>query len=120
MSKSALLSEGLVNHYGALPVEDLEDVADDSSETSNASASECSECDAVITPHCDGSGLDVFLVDDDLGRAMEVTATIQVSCPGDSPDMTDSTSVLKILSTLSSDAGRLPGTVKSPLSLLPL
>ncbi|KIV89002.1 hypothetical protein PV10_08622 [Exophiala mesophila] len=82
--KSSLISEGgLINHYEALTVQDVEDVADDSSETSNTSASastspsECSECIAVAPPHCDGSGLDVFLADDDLGRAMEVTATIQ-------------------------------------------
>ena len=79
MNRSALLSTGLVNHYNALPVEEIESIEDDSSEASRDTISECSECVAAETlTDCDGKGFENLLVDDDLGRALEVTTILQV------------------------------------------
>ncbi|KAK5047966.1 hypothetical protein LTR84_006156 [Exophiala bonariae] len=70
--KSALSTNGLVNHYNNLVVEDVEDC--DTEE--RLLPSECAECSISAPPPCDNI-LEISFAEDQLGAALEITAAVQ-------------------------------------------
>ncbi|KIX06544.1 uncharacterized protein Z518_04520 [Rhinocladiella mackenziei CBS 650.93] len=74
-SRSSSLSDGLVNQYNGLSVEECQEYEDE--ESTSPISQGCPECTATSPPNCGGSGLDAHFADDELGTMLEVAAAVQ-------------------------------------------
>jgi hypothetical protein len=69
--------DSAINLYEGLTVEDIDDHAIE--ESHSLAATSCPECTIAPSSSCDGTGMEVHFLDDDLSTALEVMGFMQVS-----------------------------------------